>query len=80
MLFLSVMVAMTRQRVKLIGELPKIQYANRTLEDPTYDLLTFLLAPFEVWSMESSRSIRCLVPEMEDYLNLLLYLVDAEAC
>jgi len=80
MLFQSVMVAMARQRVKLIGELPKIQYAKRTLDDPTYDLLTFLLAPFEVWSMESSRSFSCLVPEMEDHLNLLLYLVDAEAC
>jgi hypothetical protein len=30
--------------------------------------------------MESSRSFSCLVPEMEDHLNLLLYLVDAEAC
>jgi len=48
LLFQSVMVAMARQRVKLIGELPKIKYAKRTLDNPTYDLLTFLLAPFEV--------------------------------
>ena len=78
--FQSIMQAIARHRAKLVGELPKIRYAKRKLDEPTYDLLTYLLAPFEVWSLEYSRAVSCLVPEMEKHLNLLLYLVDAEAC
>jgi transposase len=80
LLFQSIMQAIARHRAKLVGELPKIRYAKRKLDEPTYDLLTYLLAPFEVWSLEYSRAVSCLVPEMEKHLNRLLYLVDAEAC
>jgi len=80
LLFQSVMQAMARYRAKIIGVLPKIRYAKRNLEDPTYDLLTYLLAPFEVLSSKNSRVVNCMVPEMMDHLTMLLYLVDAEAC
>ena len=65
---------------KVLGELPKIRYAKWKLDEPTYDLLTYLLTPFEVLSSEDSMEMSCLVPEMEELLNLILYLVDAETC
>ena len=80
LLFQSIMQAMARHRVKVLGELPKIKYAKRKLDEPTYDLLTYLLTPFEVLSSEESMEVSCLVPELEEHLNLLLYLVDAENC
>jgi len=43
-------------------------------------LVTYLLTPFEVLSSEESMEVSCLVPELEEHLNLLLHLVDAEAC
>ena len=80
LLFQSIMQAMARHRVKVLGELPKIKYAKRKLDEPTYDLLAYLLTPFEVLSSEESMEVSCLVPELEEHLNLLLYLVDAENC
>ncbi len=80
LLFQSIMQAMARHRAKVLGELPKIKYAKRKLDGPTYDLVTYLLTPFEVLSSEESMEVSCLVPELEEHLNLLLHLVDAEAC
>lgn len=80
LLLQSIMQAMARHRVKVLGDLPKIKYAKRKLDDPTYDLLTYLLTPFEVLSSEESMEVSCLVPELEEHLDLLLYLVDAEEC
>ena len=80
LLFQSVMQAMARHRTKVVGELPKIRYAKRKLDEPTYDLLTYLLAPFEVLSSEDSMEVSCLVPELKEHLDLILYLVDAETC
>jgi len=80
LLFQSIMQAMARHRAKVLGELPKIKYAKRKLDEPTYELLAYLLTPFEVLSSEESMEVSCLVPELEEHLNLLLYLVDAENC
>ena len=80
LLFQSIIQAMARYRAKKMSSLPKIAYAKRKLENPTYDLMVHLFHPFEVITTGNSREISCLVPEMEDYLNLILYLVDAENC
>jgi len=80
LLFQSIMQAMARYRAKKIPNLPKISYAKRTLENPTYDLMVHLLRPFDLISTDDSIEISCLVPEMEGRLNLILLLVDAENC
>lgn len=63
-----------------LPSLPKLAYAKRTLENPTYDLMVHLLRPFDLISMDESIEINCLVPEMNEHLNLILYLLDAENC
>lgn len=80
LLFQSIMQAMARFKAKNIPNLPKISYAKRTLENPTYDLIVHLLRPFDLISTDDSIEISCLVPEMEGRLNLILHLVDAENC
>jgi len=80
LLFQSIIQAMARYRAKNIPDLPKIEYAKRKLENPTYDLIVHLFEPFDIVTTEESREISCLVPEMECHLSLLLHLVDAENC
>jgi transposase len=80
LLFQSIMQSMARYRSRLIFELPKIKYAKRKLENPTYDLIEHLLRPFEVISSGVSMEVSCLVPELEQYLDLMLFLIDAEEC
>lgn len=80
LLLQSIMQAMARHRARILGDLPKIRYAKRKLDEPTYDLLTYLLTPFEVLSSEESMDVSCLVPELEDHLELFLHLVNAETC
>ena len=80
LLFQSIIQAMARHRASKMSALPKIAYAKRKLENPTYDLMVHLFHPFEVITTGESREMGCLVPEMEEYLNLILHLVDAENC
>lgn len=80
LLFQSIMQAMARYRAKLFFELPKIEYAKRKLENPTYDLIAHLLWPFDVISTGESMEVTSLVPELEEYLEFILYLIDAEGC
>jgi len=80
LMFQSIIQAMARFRAKNIPDLPKIEYAKRKLENPTYDLIVHLFEPFDIVTTEEAREITCLVPEMECHLNLLLHLVDAENC
>jgi len=80
LLFQSIMQAMARYRAAKMSNLPKIAYAKRKLENPTYDLMVHLFRSFEVVTTGESREMSCLVPEMDEYLNLILHLADAENC
>jgi len=80
LLFQSIIQSMARYRSRMIFELPKLKYAKRKLENPTYDLIEYLLRPFEVISTGTSLEVSCLVPDLEQYLELILFLVDAEEC
>ena len=80
LLFQSIMQAMARYRSEKLSNLPKIKYAKRKLENPTYELLVYLLEPFVVISFEKSIKISCNVPEVEEYMDLFLFLIDAQNC
>jgi transposase len=80
LMFQGIMQAMARHRENILEKLPKIKYAKRDLENPTYELLENLLAPFEVISSNGLTEFSCLVPEMEEHLMLILFLIDAETC
>ena len=80
LMFQSIMQAIARYRASKIPNLPKIKYAKRKLENPTYELLAYLLEPFVLISAEKSIEISCNVPEIEEYLDLFLYLIDAQDC
>ena len=80
LMFQGIMQAMARHRENIWEKLPKIKYAKRDLENPTYELLENLLAPFEVISSNGLKEFSCLVPEMEEHLMLILFLIDAETC
>ena len=80
LLFQSIMQAIARYRMKQLPILPKIKYAKRKLENPTYELLVYLLRPFVIISTDLSIIRSCNVLELEEFLDLFLYFIDAEEC
>ena len=80
LLFQSIMQAMARYRANKVKILPKIKYAKRELNNPTYELLVYLLQPFVVITNGHSIERSCNVPELEQHFNLILLLLDAEEC
>jgi transposase len=80
LLFQSIMQAMARYRANKVKILPKIKYAKRELNNPTYELLVYLLQPFVVITNGHSIEKSCNVPELERHLDLILLLLDAEEC
>ncbi len=80
LMFQSIMQAIARYRTMKIPNLPKIKYAKRKLENPTYELIAYLLEPFVLVSAEKPIEISCKVPEIEEYMELFLYLIDAQDC
>jgi len=80
LMFQSIMQAIARYRAMKIPNLPKITYAKRKLENPTYELIAYLLEPFVLISAEKPIEISCKVPEIEEYMELFLFLIDAQDC
>lgn len=80
LMFQSIMQAIARYRTKSILDLPIIRYAKRRLENPTYELLAYLIQPFVLISADNSIKISCNVPEIEGYMDLFLFLIDAQNC
>lgn len=80
LMFQSIMQAMGRYRASLKYNLPKIKYAKRKLKNPTYELICYLLEPFKVITRDYRLELSCNVPEMEEHLNLILHLINAEDC
>lgn len=80
LMFQSIMQAFARYRVMKIQNLPKIKYAKRKLENPTYELIAYLLEPFVLISVEKPIEISCKVPEIEGHMELFLFLIDAQDC
>jgi transposase len=77
-LFQAVMQAMARHRAQNFFELPKIRYAKRSMDNPTYGLLEWMFKPFVVISEDDSKKLTHSVNELGAYRKFLLYLVDCE--
>ena len=80
LMFQFIMQTGARYRAMKFPNLPKITYVKRKLENPTYERIVYLLKPFILISDEKPFEISCKVPEIEDYMELFLYLIDAQDC
>jgi len=78
LLFQSIIQAMARERAKNFFELPIIELAKWTMENPTYGLIKWLFKPFVVSSEGSIRDLTYSGDEPGVYLNFLTYLVDMD--
>jgi len=80
LLFKAIIQAMARTRASSMEELPKIRYAKRPMDNPTYELLEWLFKPFVMVSDGSSAELTWSGDEAGKHIQFLLSLVDMDSC